>query len=448
MAGVENLGQHVNKANIAVIGGGYSGMAAAVRIVEGGGVPTVFESARVLGGRARRIEYLGRTLDNGQHILSGAYSELLRLMNVIGLSANVVQRVPLRLSMPPDFLLRAPMLPAPWHMAVALLTAKGLTFSDRLRAIGMMQALKKSQFMVPAWQTVGELLAQHRQSQHVIHNLWQPLTVSALNTPITRASAQVFANVLCDALAGPREASDLLLPQVDLTALFPAPAADWVVKNGGQVVLGQRVDALTFNPQHVTLQVGGSTQNFDAAVLAVGPHQRAEFGSVLAADGSPPLRYEPITTIYFGFASRVSLPLAMLGQAHGLCHWFFDRRQLSATPDAPELVVAAVISASGPHDELETDALAAHALAELRQHLPTLPAPSWQKVVREKFATFACTPDAPRPSSRTASPRIFLASDDVANPRRNYPATLEGTVRNGIAAADAAMQAVTQFANQ
>ncbi len=431
----------LNKAKIAIVGGGYSGMAAAIRVVECGGVPTVFEAGRILGGRARRVEYQGRTLDNGQHILSGAYRELLRLMDVIGLTAGVYDRVPLRLSMPPNFLLRAPLLPAPLHMAVALLTARGLSLIDRFKAVRMMIALKNVQFCVGAKLTVADLLLFHNQSQNLIDKLWQPLTVAALNTPIATASAQVFANVLQDALAGEREASDLLLPKVDLTALFPEPAAAWLRQQGGLVNLGQRVTSIVPTDENVAVTIPGKIATFDAVIIAVGPHQRDDFLSVIGTclpESSPALTFEPITTVYFGFDSAHKLASAMFGQSHGIANWFFDRRQLSRNPQASELVVSAVISASGTYDAIENDHLAAQVLTELKQFAPWLPDPAWQKVIREKFATFACTPDAPRPSHLTASPRVFLAGDDVANPVRNYPATLEGAVRNGVAAADAA----------
>jgi hydroxysqualene dehydroxylase len=427
---------------IAVIGGGYSGMAAAIRITEFGGTAVVYEAARILGGRARRVEYLGRTLDNGQHILSGAYRELLRLMDVIGVSARVYDRVPLRLSMPPHFKLRAPLLPAPLHMAFALLGAKGLTFGDKIRAIRMMRALEKSQFSVDATLTVAAFLASHRQSANAIKYLWQPLTVSALNTPIQAACAQVFANVLRDALAGEREASDLLLPKVDLSALFPEPAAAWIKARGGEVKLGVKVSSIAATIEGVIIN---QADKFDAVVIAVGPHQRDGLGLADAANNAsncpPVLDFESITTIYYGIDTPEKLPEPMFGQASGLAQWFFDRRQLSDTPNAAELIVSAVISANGPHDDLDNDTLAAQVFAELKHHAPTLPVPTWQKVIREKFATFACTPSAPRALHMTHLPRFFLAGDDVANPIRNYPATLEGAVRNGVAAADAAIHA-------
>jgi hydroxysqualene dehydroxylase len=474
--------------SIAIIGGGYAGMAAAVRACERGARVTVFEAAPVLGGRARRIVYQDATLDNGQHILSGAYTTLLRLMDTVGLSSRVYIRAPLRLSMPPHFLMRAPLLPAPLHVAFALLRAKGLSWRDRFAAIRLMRALEKKQFVIAPDITVRELLTAHRQPENLIAHLWNPLTVSALNTPIERASAQVLANVLRDALASAREASDLLLPRVDLSALFPEPAAAWLQARGSEVRLGARITSVNCN-ENITLDCEGEAMRFDALILAVGPHQRAPFANLIdnaanatntkntmpetaiststfkayasnaapeaefqhaTQDDSAP-QYEPIVTVYFCFDGVWRLPEPMLGQAHGIAQWFFDRAAMfenetsTTETTANETIIAAVISASGPHDALTNDDLVATVRKELTQHAPQLPPPRWHKVIREKFATFACTPafNANRPTMHTATPRVYLAADDVKNPLRNYPATLEGAVRNGVAAADAAIDALS-----
>ncbi len=433
----ERRAQVAHHPKIAVIGGGYSGIASAVRIIELGGIPTVYESAAILGGRARRIEYAGRVLDNGQHILSGAYTELLRLMDLVGVSARDCERVPLALNMPPHFSLRAALLPAPLHMAYALLCAHGLSWRDRLAAIRFMSALKKANFVVPEEMTVASLLQRHRQTERVTTYLWQPLTISALNTPLESASAQVFANVLRDALAGEREASDLLLPKVDLTALFPEPAARWISANRGEIATSTRITHLEQTGDMVRVDTKDASQSFDAAVIAVGPHQR----DVLRQEGTwreNTHSFEPIVTIYFGFQCHESLPTPMLGQAHGTVQWFFDRRALFQSDKNGELVISAVISASGPHEQMPHETLSQIALGELRGHIPNLPDPIWQKIITEKFATFACSPGANRLPPNTALSRVWLAGDDIENPDRQYPATLEGAVRNGIRAAELA----------
>ena len=426
---------------VAVIGGGYAGMAAAVTLAQAGLRCTVFETAKTLGGRARRIEYQGEILDNGQHILAGAYTELLRLMLCVNVSASTLRRVPLRLSIPPNFLLSAPqtsLLTGSLSLAWALLTAKGLTVTDKLAAIRFMHALKRARFQVGASKSVALLLAEQRQPQNLIDNLWQPLTISALNTPLANASAQVFANVLCDSLASTRDASDLLLPCVDLTALFPEPAAAWLAQQGSEVCTGMRIrQVLPIDGRYNVLSECGS-QQFDGVIIAVGPHQ---LEGLMPAVAAPPLSFEPIVTVYLKFDRRVRLAEPMCGQVGGLAQWFFDRYDLRAVGNPRPLprnddegLIAAVISASGSHEILTQELLAEQVLAELSRHIPNLPTPVWHKVVTEKYATFACTPEACRPAATTCYAGVFLAGDYVAG---DYPATLEGAVRNGISAANA-----------
>lgn len=433
---------------VAIIGGGYAGCAAAARVAELGGRPSLFEAARVLGGRARRIDYQGQVLDNGQHILSGAYTELLRLMDVVGVGTRGYVRVPLTLAIRPDFRMRAPLLPAPLHMAFALMRAQGLSWRERFAAVRMMRALEAAEFRVDVTATVAQLLAQYRQPTVLIDYLWRPLTISALNTPIETASAQVFANVLRDALAGSREASDLLIPTVDLSSLLPDAVAQWITGRGGLVHLGQRINGVTRDSASGALLVetDSGAHSFDAVILAVGPHQRAAVpinGQAAASTDT----YEPITTIYFAFPASVRLADAMFGQTTGHAQWFFDRAAWAGqnANDEPVRIVSAVISASGAHESLSQDELALAVEHELRAHAPDLPPPLWAKVIKEKFATFACTPTAVRPQMATHLQGVLLAGDDVLPPdpadtwRGRYPGTLESAVRSGVAAANVAM---------
>jgi hydroxysqualene dehydroxylase len=429
---------------VAVIGAGYSGIAAAVSLAEHGVAATVFESARILGGRARKIEYQEMTLDNGQHILSGAYTELLRMMALVGVARGAVRRVPLTLQIAPNFSLRAWPLPAPLHLAAGLMMARGLSLSARMEASRLMQTLKQSGFRVDASRTVAHMLYAAQQGEEICRLLWQPLTVSALNTPIETASAQVLANVLRDTLAARREASDLILPQTDLSALFPEPAADWLEQHGSTIQTGMRIQevARIANGFRVTAgdnNSGSSGQDFESVIIAVGPHQldRIRLPAALAKPLSFP--YEPIYTVYLKYPQRVPLKRAMLGRVDGMAQWFFDREALSAHDG----VVAAVISASGAHEALDQVALARRVHDELVATVGPLPLPTWQKVVAEKFATFACTPaaHAARPATLTAVPGCYLAGDYVAC---DYPATLEAAVRNGVAAATAARTYLSQ----
>ena len=426
------------KKTVAIIGGGYAGMAAAVKLAELDQTSTVFEAAKILGGRARRVDYLGMTLDNGQHILSGAYTELLRMMALVGVSGTAFERIPLKLTfgIPAEFSLCAPKLAAPWHMVAALLTAKGLDWSERIAAIRLMRALTASHFIVDHKLCVADLMTIYRQPPKLVQFLWQPLTISALNTPLATASAQVFANVLRDALATNRAASDLILPTIDLTRLFPETAATWLDTQGSRVQTGCRITAIEKNDHGFEVVYGDHREQFSHVIVAVAPHQLDTLLSRdpairrIFSDSVAHFQYEPITTIYLAFSpSQKLLPATMLGRSSGLVQWFFNRETLSGETG----LVAGVISASGSYEALSLDELATTALGELREWLPHLASPLWHKVIQEKRATFACTADLKRPATETDIPGLVLAGDYVDC---DYPATLEAAVRNGCSAAE------------
>ena len=207
-------------------------MAAAVTLAERGVPVTVFESGPVAGGRARRVKTEGRELDNGQHILIGAYSELLRLMQTVGVPRDALLRLPLDLRYADGFRFRG---------ALDLLLPGRIPLRERLGVLRFMLSLKKKSFKLDPDMSVSALLDQHGQNGVIGHYVWRPLCISALNTPPEQASAQVFATVLRDSLAGPAGASDLLLPRVDLSRLFPEPASAFVAKHGGEIRTGSPV---------------------------------------------------------------------------------------------------------------------------------------------------------------------------------------------------------------
>ncbi|HCJ51471.1 MAG TPA: desaturase, partial [Gallionella sp.] len=234
--------------NIAIIGGGYAGMAAAVALTEHHLPVTVFESARQLGGRARGVRYQNTQLDNGQHLLLGCYRDTLRLIEQVGGNLETdFLRLPLQLDLHGHFALKAPHLPAPLHLLAALLGASGLSWSERLSAARFMLSLRRINFRLDRDMTAAELLAQHGQNAALAEKLWEPLCIAALNTPIKIASAQVLLNVLRDALNRERADSDMLIPRLDFTELFPQRAARYVKKHGGHVLTSCSVENLSLH---------------------------------------------------------------------------------------------------------------------------------------------------------------------------------------------------------
>ena len=388
-------------------------MAAAVALAEKGVRVTVFESGPVPGGRARRVTTDGRELDNGQHILIGAYATLLGLMRQVGVPPDALLRVPLELRYADGFSFRSLWLPAPFGILGGLLLSFRLPLTDRFGAIRFMASLKRNAFQVARGKSVKDLLDEHGQNGPIGHYLWRPLCVSALNTPPELASAQVFATVLRDSLAGEREASDLLLPRVDLSKLFPEPAADYVRASGGEVRM-----------QSPVRELSALAKEYRQVIVAVGPHQL----KALLPDAAADFDFQPIYTCYLQYPARTKLPFPMLGFAGGLVQWAFDRGVLLGEPGR----IACVISAQGDHQQLAQDELAAACHRELAGALAGLPDPEWSRVIAEKRATVACTPTARPAGWDSPAPGIVLAGD-YTDP--DYPPTLEAAVRSGVRAA-------------
>ena len=435
----------------AVIGAGWAGCSAAVELARAGYKVTLFEAARTLGGRARAVESNGVLLDNGQHILLGAYNETLRLLGTVDIDpAEALLNLPLQMRYPPfgngmDFI--APRLPAPLHLALALLRAEGLTRSDKMSLARFSTTARWMGWRLHADCSVSELLDRFDQTDRLIALMWRPLCLSALNTAPERASAQVFLNVLRDSLGARRQASDMLLPRTDLSNLFPTAAAAYIIARGGTVRTGAKVGALAqqddgrWKIDATGNAVDGNWSAYvDAAVIASGAPSAAvlmgKLGQETLATALMAFEYEPITTCYLQYspATTLELPFYALLDAPANGHWgqfVFDRGQLDAVQAG---LLAVVVSASSEAGALERDLLSAAIAKQLSEVFarPELANPTWTQVITEKRATFACTPGLQRPLIDTGLRGLALAGDYTAS---DYPATLEAAVRSGVAAA-------------
>ncbi len=423
--------------HVAVIGGGCAGLAAATRLAQRGIAVTLFEASPTLGGRARGVQWKGQTLDNGQHILLGAYSETLRLLNLAGVNqASATFRIPLQLTMLDEFSLRAsPLLPAPLHILSGLLTATGLSISERLAAIRFITWLKLINFKLSQDETLQNLLARKAQPARLSKLLWEPLCLSALNTPLQLASAQVYLNVLRDSFSKSRSDSDMLLPRCDLTTLLAEPLAAYVKAKSSMVETNTPVNRVHQSSQGFMVETDeGKRRHFSHVIAAVPPFRLANLlGHLPKLAGAVSLckqfSYQPIYTVYLQYPQAIRLSSPMIGFANGYSQWVFDRGQICGQHG----LLAVVISAEGKHQKLTQENLALEVISELSRHFPHLPKPLWHKIIAEKRATFACTPSLERPAQKTALLDLYLAGDFTAG---DYPATIEGAVRSGIQCAN------------
>ena len=464
---------------VCVVGAGWSGLAAAIYAVQAGHHVTVLEASRSLGGRARTLpasadgllpDGSAATLDNGQHILLGAYRETLDLMRTVGLDpAQTLLRQPLGLRFADGDGLQLPDWPQPWNLMAGLLMASGWNMGDKRSLVRALRLWRKNRFECSAQTSVAELCQGIHSA--VVEDLINPLCISALNTPPQLASGQVFLTILHDSLfakvrkkkkkdmtaetaalsridqtggatgeAGPWHAagSDLLIPILDLSALFPHGAATWLTEHGASVHLGRRAAC----PQWSGGQWQIDGEGFDRVIWATAPqHAVQAFSEYLPLAPknlglhlqrwlrpAKAMRYQSIATVY-AHAPGLVLPrpmVALRSSPLAPAQFAFDRGQLGGPPGLLALVVSAP---QGEYEQLESMVLA-QAEDQLEEWLDGQRL-SAIRTVMEKQATFSCAARMVRPPQQVA-PGLMACGDYLYKP---YPATLEGAVRSGIMAA-------------
>ncbi len=416
------------RGRLAVIGAGWAGLAAAVEAVRAGWSVALFETADQAGGRAREVLSDGLALDNGQHILIGAYVETLRLMREVGVDPDrVLLRTPLRLTEPDGRGLHLP--PGSPLMAFVRATwrRQGWTAGERLALLAAAGGWAVRGFRCPSPWTVADLT--QRLPDALRRDLIDPLCVAALNTPAAEASANVFLRVLRDALFGGPGSADLLLPRRSLGELLPAPALNWLHARGADVRLSTRV--MELRACDAGWSVDGTS--FDAVVLAAPPAEAARLTAPLSpawAARAAAFRYEPIVTVYVDAApARLPEPmLALPAGPHAPAQFVFDRGQLGG----PAGLLAFVISGAQPWVDAGREATVEATLLQARRALGRFLPDEIRPLrhIAEKRATFRCVPGLVRPTAVVA-PGLVAAGDHVDGP---YPATIEGAVRSGVQA--------------
>jgi hydroxysqualene dehydroxylase len=414
--------------SLAVVGSGWAGLAAAVRATEAGHEVTLFDMAPQPGGRARAVEHDGIALDNGQHILIGAYRDTLALMRTVGADPDALfDRRPLALQDPQGRGLALPRGPAVSAFVRGVLAQKDWPLSERVALLAAAVRWRLTGFRAAPHLTVADLVRNLPKRART--TLIEPLCVAALNTPSSHASAQVFLRVLRDALFSGPGAADLLLPRVPLSALLPTPAVQWLQQRGAALRWSARVQHI--EPADARWRVDG--EPFDAVLLSCSAHEAARLAQPIAAgwaQTAAAFEYEPIVTVYLQSpGARLPSPMVALHAGPDAPAQFaFDLGALDPS-GARNGLFAFVISGAKQWVEAGLDATAQATLRQAQSDFGSIP---WRvlRTIAERRATFMCKPGLARPPTHIA-PALAAAGDYIDGP---YPATLEGAVRSALKA--------------
>jgi squalene-associated FAD-dependent desaturase len=411
-----------------VVGGGLAGIAAALELADGGAEVTLLEARPRLGGATFSVERDGLWLDNGQHVFLRCFTEYLRLLQRLGVADQVVLQD--RLDIPvlsPDGRsthLRRSGLPAPFHLGGAIARYRFLSPAERLRVLPAARALVKLDLDDPALdeRTFAEWLDEHGQSPGAVEALWNLITLPAVNLPATEASLALGAMVFKVGLLDEASAADLGYAAVPLQRLHGDAAERALAGAGVDVRAKTRVRSL-------------AEVDADTVVVAV-PHDEA---ASLLPELEPVrgLGFSPILNVHVVYDRRVTEHDFAAGIGSPV-QFVFDRTASSGLERGQYLAVS--VSGAGAYGERTQEEIRTEFLPALAELFPPAREARVERffVTREPEATFRGVPGtrALRPGT-TAVEGVFLAG---AWTDTGWPATMEGAVRSGLAAARAALQ--------
>ncbi len=430
----------------AVIGGGLAGITAALDLAESGARVTLFESRSRLGGATFSVEREGLWIDNGQHVFLRCCTEYRALLDRLGVTSETTMQerlaIPvLRPGKPTAWLRRSDLRP-PFHLAVSLARFVPLSVHERLNVGRAVRALQHLSLDDPSLdeRTFGDFLAEHGQSERAIAGLWDLITLPTVNLPAAEASLALAAKVFATGLLEERAAADVGFAAVPLQRLHGDAAERALTAAGVEVRRGARVRSLTATPGSTAIACADEVVEAETVVVAV-PHDEA---GALLGDGALPegvdpsrLATSPIVNLHvvydqpvlrYPFAAALETPV----------QWVFDRTASAGLADGQYVAVS--LSGAASYLDRTVEALRAEFVPALGQLFPASRNARLLSffVTREPRATFRGVPGtaAHRPGPRTRLPGVYLAG---AWTDTGWPATMEGAVRSGRAAARAVL---------
>jgi len=425
------LGKILKK--VLIIGAGWAGLSAAVQATQRGLQVTLVEAKTELGGRARSVNLNGLTLDNGQHILIGAYRATLALMARVGLRPEQLllrQKLSLKDKSGKGFsLVGFEWLSPSLRFLIGTLNCTNWTFKDKYSLISLAAKWSFNRFICRDTESVEDLCKG--LSTKVLDSFISPLCLSAFNTPIELSSGRVFLKVLQDALLSGSGSSDFLIPRCDLGALFPHACENWLLQHGCIIQKGERIERLS-----------DLENQFEAIIVACDPTNAARLINAVNPKWSQVtqnLEHTQIATTYIrckdrGFKALCN-PLIMLSsdaankdQVHAPAQFVFDRGYLfKDNPDSIEAIAnRGILSFVSSYATLPNEQISLAVMRQAREELE-LSELEVLGTILERRAAFCCKPGLIRPTDQVAD-KVWVCGDYVRGP---YPSTLEGAVLSG-----------------
>lgn len=438
----------VQKSETIIIGGGFAGLAAALRLHQRGQSVRLIEKRPFFGGRAYSLKEpkTGQVVDNGQHLLMGAYHETLQFLEALGTRDLLYFQPGLKVSMAESgkvpSTLSCPNLPAPFHLAFGLLGFGALNFRDKRGMARLMRFVKKlgrnGQELDAL--SVSQLLERTGQTERSTKVFWEPLGLATLNEGLDEASAQLFIEVLKQGLLQKKADSKLIFPKVGFSDLYAKPAQAYFERHQVPIHFQTQVEQIVKTPEgwQVATRDGGS-YNGNSLILAVPPNaldkilDHSDAGLRNAFPKLEPFQSSPIVSINLWF-EKFDIPMDFVGLVDSPIHWIFNKSKIFSK--GSERYFSLVVSGAKDLAAKSKDELVTMALEEFKRFFPNLnESPKHSQVIKEYEATYhgRLGQESLRPKPKTSLPGLYLAGDWI---QTGLPATIESAVKSGHQAAD------------
>jgi hydroxysqualene dehydroxylase len=425
----------MGRKSVSVIGGGIAGLSAAVFLAEKDFDVTIYEASPKFGGRAYSFfdKTFDAVIDNGQHILASWYHNTFDYLKIIGsydklsfqkqLEVTFIQKGGKR------FLLKAPKLPPPLHLAGGIFNYGAIGLKDKLALVRLVNSIKKGKFTDDELKAINtdKLFAKTGQTEKLIDNFWKPFIIAVFNAEPAGTSAYLFSEIIKLGFLT-KGGSELVLPDGFLEDIFVKPALKYLESKNAKVFPGKSVTGINIEKDAVTSLIIENSEEvksdlYISAVPFFNINDIRTGNNLLSSKTG--LIPSPIVNIHLKFAGSIDDIIS--GRFAGLLNtrvqWVFKVKDEQ---------LCLVISSADEIAGMDKEAIIKLAVKELIECFPEISRIkiTASRVIKEMRATFLPDSDSlmKRPECRTAFNNFFLAGDWTDT---GLPATIEGAVKSG-----------------
>ncbi|MCP5467643.1 MAG: FAD-dependent oxidoreductase [Deltaproteobacteria bacterium] len=434
---------------VSIIGGGFAGLAAAQRLLHAGVKFRIFEKRPFFGGRAYSFQEskTGETVDNGQHLMMGAYHETLQFFKELGTDSLLHQQDNLEITFAQSndnfFSMSCPKLPAPLHLAWGLYKFKGLSWQDKVAMNRLVKFCKKTKDNDISLhkQSVEDLFKKTQQTPQSIRVFWEPVGLATLNEPMEQASAALFVEVIKRALLSKRKDSQIITPQVGFNELYCDPLKEKLLQADVPLHFQTQVEEIKKSGSSWLIRTHeGEEYLSEKIIFAIPPPALKKILKNSETKLKDKLNYmdqiqaAPIVSINLWY-ENFNPPQSFVGFINSPIHWLFNKSKIY--PNKKANYISLVISGAYSLAVMEKNTLVQLAEQELKRFYPEIESHRLlhSQVIKEYWATFGARPGEHqyRPHCKQDIEGIYFAGDWT---NTGLPSTIESAVLSGHRAVD------------